>query len=78
MPAKALPSAEGCSLLPKPPPMCSVITVMLRRSMPRYSARPSWTVKMPWVEAHTVSWSPCQLATTPCVSSGAWVCTATS
>ncbi len=60
-------------MLPKPPPMCSVITVTFLRSTPRASASPSRTVKVPWVEAHTVSSSPSQRATTPCVSSVAWV-----
>jgi hypothetical protein len=49
--AKALPVAEGPSLLPKPPPMCSVITVTFLRSTPRASAMPSRTAKVAWVEA---------------------------
>ena len=49
--AKALPLAEGPSLLPKPPPMCSQRTRTFLRSMPSASARPSRTAKMPWVEA---------------------------
>ena len=49
--AKALPVAEGPSLLPKPPPMWSQRTRTFLRSMPRASATPSRTEKMPWVEA---------------------------
>ncbi len=49
--AKALPLAEGPSLLPKPPPMCSQMTRTFLRSIPSASARPSRTAKMPWVEA---------------------------
>ena len=60
-------------MLPKPPPMCSVMTFTFLRSMPSASAIPSRTVNTPWVEAHTVSWSPSHLAMTPWVSSGEWV-----
>ncbi len=76
-PEKFVPSAEAASLLPNPPPMCSVMTVTFLRSMPRYSAMPSRTVDMLWVEAQIVSWSPSHFAITPCVSSGECVCTGT-
>ena len=48
---RACPCADGASLLPKPPPMCSVITCTFLRSMPSASATPSRTVETPWVEA---------------------------
>ena len=47
----ALPVAEGPSLLPKPPPMCSHSTRTFLRSMPSASATPSRTAKIAWVEA---------------------------
>ena len=43
--------ADGASLLPKPPPMCSRMTRTLVRGMPSASATPSFTVKTPWVES---------------------------
>ena len=48
--AKALPTAEGYSLLPKPPPMCSEITRTFFRSRPNASARAARTMKTPCVE----------------------------
>jgi hypothetical protein len=75
--ANAVPVADGASLLPNPPPMCSVITVTFLRSTPSASAMPSRTVSTPWVEAHTVSWSPSHFAMTPWVSSGECVWTGT-
>jgi len=50
MMAKALPTAEGYSLLPKPPPMCSMITRTFFRSRSNASARAARTMKMPCVE----------------------------
>ena len=46
----ALPVAEGPSLLPKPPPMCSQSTRTFLRSMPSASETPSRTAKIAWVE----------------------------
>jgi len=55
MTENALPVADGPSLLPKPPPMCSVITVTFLRSTRSASATPLRTAKMPCVEAQIVS-----------------------
>jgi hypothetical protein len=49
--AKALPTAEGYSLFPKPPPMCSEITRTFFRSRLNASARAARTMKTPCVEA---------------------------
>ena len=72
---KALPVADGPSLLPKPPPMCSQMTRTFLRSTFRASATPSRTAKIAWVEAWIVSWSPSHEATTPWVSRGECVWT---
>ena len=47
----ALPVADGPSLLPKPPPMCSHSTRTFLRSTPSASATPSRTAKSACVEA---------------------------
>jgi hypothetical protein len=71
-----LPGAEAPNLAPNPPPMNSVITCTSWGASPNTSASSSRTLKMPWVEAHTVmDLGPSQRTTSPWVSSAEWVCT---
>ena len=74
--AAARPSTRGPNFAPKPPPMYSVITRTFDTGIFSVSASSSRMMKMPWVEAQTVSSSPSQRATRPCVSRAlcVWTC----
>src|SRR5262245_1298230 len=66
--AQLTPCESGPNLLPKPPPMYSVITRTLVCGIPSASAKPSRVPCTACVEAHDVRLSPFHSQTHPCVS----------
>src|SRR4029450_1748551 len=73
--AQIRPCASGPNLLPKPPPMNSVITRTLACGIFTPPAKPSRVPCTACVETHAVRLSPLHSQMQPCVSSEVWVCT---
>jgi hypothetical protein len=75
MRAQSRPWISGPNLLPKPPPMNSVITRTLACGIFRPCAKPSRVPCTACVDTHAVRLSPFHSHTQPCVSSEVCVCT---
>ena len=73
--AQMMPCASGPNLLPKPPPMYSVMTRTLACGMSSALANCSRVPCTACVDAQDVSLSPSHSQTQPCVSSETCVCT---
>jgi hypothetical protein len=63
--AATTPGLPAPNFAPKPPPMYSVMTRTWVSGILKKPASSSRTLPVPWVDAHTVSMSGFQSATTP-------------